>query len=272
MSIAQDYARIRQEAVLLAGEGKDFVQRASVFHRIFEHSGGNHTFPLLAAHVALWGSANFKIGMAVGLLLSVGFVGRPEIRRQKLQMLENFCAAFQEINRHVCEESYITYFMTARHGSHPDIVDYVPAEMVKALCRCHDARANDQKLEADALREVYETFFLWEQNHVVSPGVDAAVEALDWPLVLWLAMHPAIRFGYFPLWKHLWFRAFDDHEERITKGLQAFDLAAEAGWSHAAQSLNAYNIMPASFVRAPLKHFEAIKAELFGAQALLSSI
>lgn len=272
MSIARDYARIRQEAETLAGESGDFIQRACVFHRIFEHSGGNHAFPLLAAHVALWGSANFKIGMAVGRVLSLGFVGQPDRRRAKMTMLNDFCAAFQEINRRVCVESYTTYFMTARHGDHPDIASYVPVELVEALSKCHEARRNGQVLDGTALRNVYGTFFLWEQNNVVGPGVEAAVAALDWPLVLWLAMHPAIRFGYFPLTKHLWFRAFDNHEGRIKKGMQAFDIADKSGWPSVARSLKSYNLMPASFVLAPLKHFDGIKRDLFGAQVLMSRI
>jgi hypothetical protein len=48
------YEHLRGEATLLAGGINDLTQRASVYHHLFEHSQGNHLFPLLAAHGALW--------------------------------------------------------------------------------------------------------------------------------------------------------------------------------------------------------------------------
>jgi hypothetical protein len=57
---------LREEAEDLAGRTGDFAQRAATYHHLYQHSGGNHAFPLLAAHGALWGSKHFRAGMRLG--------------------------------------------------------------------------------------------------------------------------------------------------------------------------------------------------------------
>lgn len=61
-SIDLEVERIRARATALAGTTGDLVQRASVYHHLYADSGRNHSFPLLAAHRALWASGYFRVG------------------------------------------------------------------------------------------------------------------------------------------------------------------------------------------------------------------
>ena len=56
------YDSLRSEAERLAGGLNDLAQRATVYHHLYEHSGGNHIFPLIAAHGAMW--ARGYLGLA----------------------------------------------------------------------------------------------------------------------------------------------------------------------------------------------------------------
>ena len=60
------YMRIKREAEILAGDTMDFSRRAAVYHHLYQSSGGNHMFPLIAAHGALWAMAtsNSEPGLA----------------------------------------------------------------------------------------------------------------------------------------------------------------------------------------------------------------
>ena len=58
-ALGQLYSVARREAELMAGSRSDLAQRATVYHHLFRHSRGNHVFPLLAAHGALWGKGYF---------------------------------------------------------------------------------------------------------------------------------------------------------------------------------------------------------------------
>lgn len=102
-------ARLRAEATALAGRTGDLVQRASVYHHLFADSGGNHSFPLLAAHGALWASGYFRAGVRFGSLVA-------RIRRvlgddadALMRELTAFAEAFRDINRRVCVETFFIY-------------------------------------------------------------------------------------------------------------------------------------------------------------------
>ena len=59
-TLADAYQEIRQEAVRLAGGPGDMPQRVALLHSIFEDSGGNHAFPEVALHGALWAYAFYE--------------------------------------------------------------------------------------------------------------------------------------------------------------------------------------------------------------------
>jgi hypothetical protein len=183
------------------------------------------------------------------------------VREARMRRLEAFATAFKDINRRVCVETYTTYHLTRLHGENPEIEAFVPRELYRALNACHSARRSGEHLNAAELRGLFQSFFLWEQDNVVGPGIDAAMDVLDWPVIMWIAMKPAIGFRYFRPFTRLWFRHFESKSERIEKGLRAFELASRAGWSEVQFALRNYGIMPESFVSDPDRHFQKIRSD-----------
>ena len=88
---------------------------------------------------------------------------------------------------------------------------------------------------------------------------EAAAAAFDWPLMKWLALQPVLRFAYFPRRRFFWFRNFADRQERIERGLCAFDLAAAAGWQNVEAALRHYAILPEAFFAGSAKHFASVR-------------
>lgn len=259
----QEYRKsMYQEAILLAGRTQDLEQRAKVYFHIFEHSKGNHIFPLIAAHGALWGSQHFKRGTVIGEILSYQYIWDNEKRQAKMKALEAFAEAFREINRQVCIETYVAYHLSSRYGDDPNIGKYVPEELLEHLNKCHRARKRDVKLSLADQKELYQAFFLWEQNNIVGGAVEKAVAALDWPLIKYISLKPPIYFKYFKPWKRLFFRDFSNKEERIAKGMQAFEITQSVGLDKVIKSLGLYWTLPKNFYKHSIADFRILKTSL----------
>ncbi|MDG9925770.1 MULTISPECIES: hypothetical protein [unclassified Pseudomonas] len=269
--LSRDYRRIHQEATVLAGALTDLGQRASVYHHLYEDSGGRSVFPLIAAHGALWGAGYFALGMKVGALLSAQFLFTPALRRHKLRQLHAFADAFREINRQVCVEAYTAYHFSKLHGRAPGAEHYLQPRLLAALNRCHRAQALHEPLPQPARRELFEAFFLWEQEFIVGPAVERALAALDWPLIRRVALRPRIRFAYFASSRDMRFADFASTAERIEKGLRAYELAEQAGLQQVEAALKRYGILPGAFFKGSALHFQAMRERLHAAADLSSS-
>ncbi|MCA8908525.1 MAG: hypothetical protein KDA49_05425 [Rhodospirillaceae bacterium] len=256
------YAAARREAHLMAGANGDLAQRAMVYHHLYRHSGGNHVFPLLAAHGALWAKGYFATGMRVGRVLSLRDLHRPAERTRKLAALAAFADAFRDINRRVCIEVFATYQFTARYGNAPGVERYVDPLLLEALNRCHHARSHQRLLSRTDRSDLFEAFFRWEQHAVVGPSVDSAVAGFDWDRIRRLSLRPTIRFAYIPRREALRFADFADVDERIEKGLRAFEIAEDAGWTRVEGTLCRYGVLPGSFVERADTLFSAMRARL----------
>ena len=135
-------------------------------------------------------------------------IASAENKDEKLAVLEAFATAFKEIKRQVCVEIYTSYHMTRLHGEHLDITKFVSAELIYSLNACHRATREELVLSDANKRGLFQAFFLWEQENIVDPGIDAAISKIDWPVIMWLAMKPAVGFKYFDTTKWLWFLDF----------------------------------------------------------------
>lgn len=259
------YDSFHAEAIHLAGTTQQLSQRAATYHHVYEDSGRNHAFPLIAAHGALWARGYFAFGMKLGELLSYQYCLTPSHRKQKLDALEAFAEAFREVNRRVCVQIYTTYHFTKVHGDHPDAKRLVAPHLLAALRRVHAANRSGEQLTDQAKRDIFETHFLDEQEQVVGPRIDNAVDQFDWPLMKSLALMPAVRFAYFPIGFWLQFWKFDRKEERIARGLKAFDIAADMGWKHTEAALDRYAILPEEFFIDSIGHFSHMKSEILAA-------
>lgn len=259
------YDALHAEAVSLAGTTRQLAQRAATYHHIYEDSGRNHVFPLIAAHGALWARGYFAFGMKLGWGLSWQYAFQPAIRREKRAALESFAEAFREVNRSVCVQIYTNYYFTKSYGEHPAAAEFVPPHLLQALQCVHAANRSGEPLDDTAKRSIFETHFLDEQETVVGPQINKAVEEFDWPLMKSLALMPAVRFAYLPPGRWLQFWKFDRKEERIDRGLRAFDYAAMVGWKQTEASLDRYATLPESFFADSAGHFARLKHDVLAA-------
>jgi hypothetical protein len=259
MSVQENHDRLRAEATLLAGAPGDLVQRASVYLHLYRHSSGNHVFPLIAAHGALWGAGHFRRGTRIGRVLAA-CLPRAE-RTRRLAQVEAFATAFKDINRRVCIETSVAYHLTRLHGDDPALHDLIDPGLVDALNACHAATRAGRAMHTAEKHALFTAFFQWEQDTIVGPAVTAAIAEFEWPLMRMLALRPPIGFRYFHPAEWLWFRKFDSKAERITRGQQAFAIAAQQGWAHVEATLDRYRIMPTEALQTPETVFSRLVAQ-----------
>lgn len=255
---------LRKEATALAGSNGSLVQRASVYHHMFEHSGCNHTFPLLAAHGALWAKGYFQRGMRFGAAVAWCRVLMRDDRHTLMQSLDKFADDFRDINRRVCVETYFIYHLTANPRLAGIAESRIPPDLLEQMARCHTARRANRIFSDHERRSLFTAFFLWEQKNIVGPAVERAFNNFHWAIIKALALKPSIQFSYFRPNAPLIFENFTDMNERIERGLAAFDLASRAGWAEVKAALDLYGIMPDAFRENPARHFLAVARETVG--------
>lgn len=256
--LAFAYQQIRTEAERLAGGNGDLAQRATVYHHLYHHSRGNHVFPLIAAHGALWAKGYFSFGRRLARLIACLTDVSPASRRIKLQLLDDFAEAFRNVNRLVCVETYTTYHFTASYGNCPLASEWIPLPLLTQLVRVHQARLHQSSLTPHAKREVFEAFFLHEQKTVVGPKINAAGATFDWPLMRSIALMPYVRFAYMPnLGLQFW--NFCDEGERVKNGMKACDMALHVGLNEVERSLENYRLLGRRFVETCEQKFAYIR-------------
>ncbi len=257
--LQERYLSIKHEATRLAGDLGDLAQRATVYHHVYDHSNGNHSFPLIAAHGALWARDYFAYGMKIGRVLSLQYLA-PARRHAQLKALTDFANAFRDINRRVCIEIYTNYYFTLEYGKSPHAAQFVSPKLLHALNILHAAVDDHRRLSDQRRRLIFQAHFLDEQELIVGPSIDQALTEFAWPAMKWLALRPCVRFAYFPEGKQLKFRNFSRLEERVERGLGAFDTAASVGWKHVEAALAAYEILPRAFFERDSKaHFAEVR-------------
>lgn len=265
IDLRQAHQQLLDEATRLAGSLTALSQRATTYHHLFRDSGGNHIFPLIAAHGALWARGYFAFGMRLGRWLSWQYLFDAERRERQLVALEEFANAFRDVNRRVCIDTYANYHFAAEFGEHPEAASIFDPQLLDALNRVHAARRAGRELSDGEKRYVFETHFLHEQANVVGPSLQTAVEKFDWPLLRAIALRPLIRFAFFRERQFFAFRNFACREERIEKGLRAFDIAASVGWDRVESALRDYDILPAAFFVNSVEYFAELRTNLLTA-------
>lgn len=254
-----EYQKIRDQAYQLAGGLTDLSQRASVYFHLYQVSKGQNIFPLIAAHGALWASGYFATGMKIGKLLSWQYCFTPETRKQKIGSMVTFANAFRDINRRVCAEAYTLYHFSRLYGDTDAARQLIPEHLLFLLTKCHDSIKNNTTFSMADRFQLFLQFFLWEQETIVAPAVEVAIQDFDWPLVKYLAMKPRITFSYLGLGKGLRFVDFSSKSERIIMGTRAYLMAEKIGFKRVEKALDEYGVMPNDFLRNAENYFNAIK-------------
>ncbi|HEY1068389.1 MAG TPA: hypothetical protein VGE52_19860 [Pirellulales bacterium] len=266
--LAERFDYWRRVGLALAGGLREVAQRAAVYRQIFRDSGGNHIFPLIAAHGACWSRGYFAWGERTGWWLAWQFGPSRTARASRLAALDRFADVFRDVNRRVCAETYASYHFTLENGDDPRAARFVPPTLWRALRRMEAARRNGAETTTEEKRELFVAHFLYEQEYIVGPMLKRAVAEFDWPLVRWLSLRPTIRFAYFAPGKRLAFRDFSRQEERVEQGLKAFDWAAAAGWENVEARLADYDLLPERAFSAPDAHFADLCAFALAKHAL----
>lgn len=259
LELEQKLQAWRVEGETLAGGLTELAQRASVYRHIYRESGGNHIFPLIAAHGALWARGYFRWALALGRKLSWQYAYSPALRQRQLDSLDTFANAFRDVNRRVCADTYANFHFTAEHGHEAAAAEVVPRDLLQALNTMHAAQRTDRKLSKAEKQAIFTAHFLYEQQYVVGPSLEAAVAAFAWPAAKFIALRPVIHFAYFPDNTSFWFRNFANRDERITRGQQAFQVAAEVGFSRVEADLRKYDMLPEAFFTQPKEYFQVLR-------------
>ena len=136
----------------------------------------------------------------------------------------------KEINRQVMIEAYTSLYLYRSCGDAACAELNFSERLSLQFRQRYGAASADFEPSPAADRDFYETFFRWEQQKVVGPAVDDALSKFNWPFMNALSRRPWVWFSYFRIGRALIFRDFADKEERVAKGLSAFDWAAAKGW------------------------------------------
>lgn len=228
---------IHAQATLLAGQPGNLCKRAVQYHHIYRASGCTFCFALIAAHGAVWAQWYLKIAFLGAIVLAACDLHAPGNFRIRMAHFNAYTGALKDINRRVMIKAYtILHFAKDGMDDHA-MVDDLPGEIVIEIRRLVAIQMSGQLVTGPEKRALYEAFFRWEQDNAVGPSVEVAMAAFDWPLMRNLCLRPWVWFSYFRAGRSLNFRDFTSAEERVEKGLAAFDLAAARGWDNVDKSL-----------------------------------
>lgn len=265
--LRSEYDELLRVGYALAGDLNDLPQRAAVYYHLYEDSGGQNIFPLMAAHGALWAKGYFTKGMLAGRFLVIQYIYNPKLLIERYASLIRFANAFRDINRRVCAEAYCVYHFSKKYGHTEFAREMIPNNLLDALNNCHNSKKNSMPLKRTERKALFLEFFLWEQETIVSPLVEEAIKAFEWPSVKLLAMKPKIEFAYFGKNIGLKFKDFSSKSERVEKGLEAYELAEKVGYQAVEQAIFDYGVMPYGFLADTDFYFKKIYQAAFSPQA-----
>ena len=151
---------IRNHAERLAGGPGDIPQRVALLHGIFLDSGGNHAFPEVALHGALWAYGFYERRGVVSRSIAYRYFYDADERARRAYMLFRFSQGFKEANRSVFVDTYANYVFAKRHGEAPGADEILAPALLEALNRVHEARRAGRQLRERERAEVFETALL----------------------------------------------------------------------------------------------------------------
>ena len=219
--LAAAHARFVAVATELAGTTRDARKRAVIYFSIYEDSGGNFLFPMIASHGSLWGVRHtVRIDRWLG--------GLERFSRSKVRRYLDALDSVRDINRRVFIEIYSTFYFTRFYGDHPRAGEVIKPAILALYNEAHAATAAGVRLAYGDRRRIYYDVFVHEQHDIVDPGIQEAVAHCPRWLVR-VFQHVRPRFAYFPAGKRLYFNDFTSVDQRNREGLKACDWAEEVG-------------------------------------------
>jgi hypothetical protein len=257
--LSSAYLSVREEAERIAGGPGDIPPRVAALHSIFVDSGGNHAFPEVALHGALWAYGFYERRGVVSRMISHRYFYDREERARRAYMLFEFAQGFKEANRSVFVDTYTNYFFTKAHGDDAAAAEVLAPELVDALVRVHRAAGSGRRLSRRERAEVFRTALMFEQENTVGPKVREEVAKFECPVLTAIVLKPVVRFGYFPRTSFMWFRNFGDTDERIEKAVHSYELAEDQGWDRVGETIHLQGVLPASFFADPVAYVDEMR-------------
>lgn len=245
------YADIHADAVRLAGGPGDMPPRVALLHSIFVDSNGNHVFPEVALHGALWAYGFYERRGTVSRAIAYRYFYDTEERASRSYMLFEFAQGFKEANRSVFVDTYANYVFTKFHGEAAGAEEIVAPELLDALNRVHGAARAGHRLSPAERARVFECALMFEQERTVGPKIREEVAKFDCPILSAIVLRPVVRFTYFPRTAYMRFSNFGNTEERIEKAVRSYDLAERAGWQHVSDTIRRHGVLPRRFFDDP---------------------
>jgi hypothetical protein len=249
--LARAYAAMHADAVRLAGGPGDMPPRVALLHSIFVDSNGNHVFPEVALHGALWAYGFYERRGTVSRAIAYRYFYDTEERASRSYMLFEFSQGFKEANRSVFVDTYANYAFSKLHGEAEGADEIVAPELLDALNRVHHAARAGRRLPPAERARVFECALLFEQERTVGPKIREEVAKFDCPVLSAIVLRPIVRFTYFPRTAYMLFSNFGNTEERIEKAVRSYDLAERAGWEHVGDSIRRHGVLPRRFFDDP---------------------
>ena len=144
--LARAHAEIRADAARLAGGPGDMPQRVALLHAIFVDSGGNHAFPEVALHGALWAYGFYERRGTISRMIGYRYFYDADERARRSYMLFEFSQGFKEANRSVFIDTYTNFVFSKRLGEEPGAEEILAPELLEALNRVHRAARDRRQL------------------------------------------------------------------------------------------------------------------------------
>ncbi|MEP6020252.1 MAG: hypothetical protein ABJ251_17390 [Paracoccaceae bacterium] len=217
-------AELRQEAENVAGPAASLRTRAAAYLQLYSDSNGACVFALIAAQGAIWASWYLVCAKLAALVFATVDLSSAYRPKRRYKYFAAYVMSLKEINRSVMIETFILVHGIQRFGCDAMRDSNIPFDLIEDY-----ARAMNEPCDQAFLRDIYHRHFLWEQERVVSDTLARAFEAFDWPFMANLCQRPWVWFAYFRFGRSMNFRQFTDQNERVEKGLIAFDRAIEQG-------------------------------------------
>jgi len=265
LSPVEAYAAIRAQAERLAGGPGDMPQRVAHLHSVFVDSGGNHAFPEVALHGALWAYGFYERRGTVSRMIGYRYFYDRDERARRSYMLFRFSQGFKEANRSVFVDTWTNYHFTRLHGEREGADEVLAPELLEALARVHGAAGSGRRLSRGERAEVFRTSLLFEQENTVGPKVREEIARFDCPVLSTIVRKPIVRFVYFPRTTFLRFGDFGDTDERIEHAIRSYELAEDAGWDGVAAAIRFHGVLPPSCLADPLGYAAELRGEALGA-------
>jgi len=237
MTLRAAYESTKARARAIAGEPADILPRVRAHREIYLDSNGNHAFPLIALHGALWGYDFFETTGKLGELISYRYFLDAEEKEKRLAMLNEFARGFKAVNREVFIDTYTNYHFTKEHGRTPGADEFINPELLAALNEVHAAAKTNTQIDERKKKDIFLSALRFEQEITVAPGIERELAKFDCPILRALCMKPIVRFAYFPILRTFYFRDFSNKDERIDRAVRAFDIAAYRGWTQVLESV-----------------------------------